>query len=86
MQSNAAPTPASHPQRAGGVAGPGARKRWLRFLEKNASEANENVRNFSISFDKHCTNEILLLNSIYIIVNILYFNIYFKPEYLLIKI
>ena len=83
------PTPARHPHRPAarvGRLGPGARKRWLRFLVKNASDANENVQNFSIFLDKHCTKEILLLNSIYIIVNILYFNIYFKPEYLLIKI
>ena len=83
------PTPARHPHRPAarvGRLGPGARKRWLRFLVKNASDANENVRNFSISFDKYCTNEMLLVNSIYFMVNILYFNIYFKLEYLLIKI
>ena len=79
------PSHATHSARVG-LVGLGARKPWLRFLVKNASGANENVRNFSISFDKHCTNEMLLVNSIYFIVNILYFNIYFKLEYLLIKI
>ena len=83
------PTPARHPHRPAvrvGRLGSGARKRWLRFLVKNSSGANENVQNFRISFDKHCINEMLLVNSIYFIVNILYFNIYFELEYLLIRI